>query len=159
RASDWLLSQADANGLLSGRDRTHTMYTHAIATLALSEAVLLTNDRRLYEPLERAAKVYARAQNPKTGGWRYAPEPPRIGDTSSTGWQVLALVSLRSAGIEVPEEVFERARHWFDVEAGGGRQGGIYGYQGRDEPRVAMAAEGLYARLLLGAERGFPPIE
>jgi len=53
----------------------------------------------------------------------------------------------------VPESSFERARHWLDVEVAGGRFGGIYGYTRPDEPRLAMVAEGMFARQLLGAKR------
>jgi hypothetical protein len=153
RALDWLVKGQAANGSFAREDERYTMYSHGIATLAVSEAYTLTRDPALLEPLRRAANLIAACQNATTGGWRYLAEPPIRGDTSITGWQVLALVSARGAGIQVPEAVFERARHWFDVEVAGGDHGGIYGYTRPDEPRVAMVAEGMFARQLLGARR------
>lgn len=153
KALDWLARVQTADGLIAGDDGRYTMYSHGIATLALSEAYLLTRDPALPPVLERAARAIVSSQNPSTGGWRYRPEPPPRGDTSVSGWQVMALASLRRSGVSVPEVVFERARHWFDFEAAGGDHRGIYGYTGPDEPRAAMVAEGMYARLLLGARR------
>lgn len=155
----WLLAGQRADGCLARDDDRTTMYGHAIATFALGEAYVLTQDERLREPLRKAAELVAACQNPTTGGWRYAAEPPLRGDTSVSGWQVLALKSVEGGGIEVPSAVFDRARHWLDVEVGGGTHGGIYGYTTPDEPRVAMVAEGLYARLLLGGRKGDRNVE
>jgi hypothetical protein len=119
----------------------------------VSEAYILSRDAKYLESLRRATRLIVAAQNPTTGGWRYKPEPPIRGDTSVTGWQVMALRSAAGAGIEVPERSFERARHWLDHEVASGRHGGIYGYSTPEEPRAAMVAEGLYARLLLGGKR------
>jgi len=152
-ALGWLVAGQDARGCLSREDQRYTMYSHGIATLALSEAYTLTRDERYLEPLRRAVRLIIASQNPTTGGWRYQPAPPLRGDTSITGWQVLALTSARGAGLAVPESSFERARHWLDVEVAGGRFGGIYGYTRPDEPRLAMVAEGMFARQLLGAKR------
>ncbi|HVR75275.1 MAG TPA: hypothetical protein VMT52_13140, partial [Planctomycetota bacterium] len=152
-AIEWLLRGQTPDGSLARDDQRYTMYTHGIATLALSEAAILCGDERMKEPLRRAARLIIDAQNPTTGGWRYKARPPIRGDTSITGWQVLALVSVRAAGIEVPEKAMDGARHWLDVEVAGGQHGGIYGYSRPDEPRVAMVAEGMFARLLLGAHR------
>ena len=164
RAITWLVRHQASNGLLSGQDGRYTMYTHGIATLALSEAYLMTRNSRYIAPLRRAVDVILRAQHPETGGWRYLPTPPIRGDTSITGWQVMALKSAAAGGIEVPERVFDLARHWFDEEVGGTGQGsqgtgGIYGYSSKTEPRVAMVAEGLFARQVLGAGRGHVAIE
>jgi hypothetical protein len=154
RAIEWLLAHQREDGLFGSYDRRFTMYGHGMATLAIGEAYLLTKDERLREPLAKAAKITVGAQNPTTGGWRYKPEPPLRGDTSITGWQVLALTSARDGGVEIPEATFERARHWLDVEVSSGVYAGIYGYTKPSEPRVAMVAEGMYARQLLGSRVG-----
>jgi hypothetical protein len=153
KAVEWILSIQKGDGNLAGADERYTMYSHSMAALALSETYSLTRNEALREPLQRALSLIISSQNKTTGGWRYRPQPPLRGDTSITGWQVLVLTSARWAGLEVEEGVFDRARHWLDVEVGGGQHGGIYGYSTREEPRVAMVAEGLYARLLLGATR------
>ena len=154
RALEWLLAHQREDGLFASYDRRFTMYGHGMCTLAIGEAYLLTKDEQLSEPLERAARVIVRAQNKTTGGWRYKPEPPLRGDTSITGWQVLALTSARDAGVEIPDGTFDGARHWLDVEVSSGMYGGIYGYTKPSEPRVAMVAEGMYARQLLGSRVG-----
>jgi hypothetical protein len=152
-AVDWLVRGQEPGGSLAQGDERYTMYGHGIATLALSEAYILTRDETLRAPLQRAANLILASQNTTTGGWRYLPQPPIRGDTSITGWQVLALTSLSSAGFTVPEKALDLARHWFDVEVAGGHHGGIFGYSSPEEPRVAMVAEGMYARFLLGARR------
>lgn len=152
-AIDWLLGTQTAEGLIAGSDARYTMYSHGIATLALSEAYVLTGDPRLRPALEKAAKIIVSSQNRSTGGWRYQPEPPPRGDTSVTGWQVMAIASLRRSGVSIPESTFELARHWLDYEAAGGDWRGIYGYMTPDEHRAAMVAEGMYARMLLGSKR------
>jgi len=158
-ALDWLVQGQDAMGSLARQDQRYTMYSHGIATLALSEAYTLTRNEKYLEPLRRAVRLIIASQNPTTGGWRYQPAPPLRGDTSITGWQVLALTSARGAGLTVPESSFDRARHWLDVEVAGGTHGGIYGYTRPDEPRLAMVAEGMFARQLLGAKRTDRKIE
>jgi hypothetical protein len=152
-AISWLLRSQQADGSLAGEDSRYVMYSHGIATLALSEAYALTKDPKLREPVERAVRLILGAQHPRTGGWRYQPKAPLRGDTSITGWQVLALTSARQAGIAVPKRAFDLATHWLDREVASGAHGGIYGYTRPDEPRVAMVAEGMFARLLLGGRR------
>jgi hypothetical protein len=154
RGLDWLLSQQAPDGNLAGEDRQYTMYSHGIATLALSEAYLMTREPRYLDPVRRACALIVRAQNPQTGGWRYLPVPPERGDTSITGWQVMALKSAQGGGIEIPDEVFARTCHWFDKEVGGGDDGGLYGYISDYPPQIAMVAEGLFSRQVLGARRG-----
>ena len=65
----------------------------------------------------------------------------------------MALTSVRNGGIHVPEYVFDLARHWLDEEVSSGRHRGIYGYTRPEEARVAMVAEGMFARQLLGSRR------
>jgi hypothetical protein len=59
----------------------------------------------------------------------------------------MALHSARMAGLEVPEEAFERARGFLS-KMGGGRHGGLYGYQGRTDVSRAMVATGMFCRQL-----------
>src|SRR5262249_19253664 len=95
RAIDWLLPRQSATGDLRAGE---TMYRHAIGAIALSEALGMTGDARLREPVERAIGFIASARNKRAGGWRY--EPDMAGDTSVLGWQVMAMISAGRAGIE-----------------------------------------------------------
>jgi len=94
------------------------MYEHAIATLALIEALVEMNDLSLTPLIEDALKLIIRAQNTEHkpellggpinvdsedyGGWRYVPDSSDS-DISVTGWQILALKGALSAGFSVPE--------------------------------------------------------
>ncbi len=142
RALDYLLKMQKEDGDLSGRG---LMYCHSIASIALCEAYGITRDQRLREPAARSIAYTLAAQSKSKGGWRY--NPGDDSDTSITGWQYMALHSARLAGLEVPEENFELARKWLD-HAGGGKHGGLYGYQGPGTKWPAMIATGMFCRQL-----------
>jgi hypothetical protein len=146
KALTWLVGQMKRNGDLS-HGAGNGMYDQGVATLALAEAYGVTKDPALREPVERAVAFIVRAQNKKHGGWRYKPGS-RQGDTSVVGWQVMALASARMAGLHVPEKSFALASRWLD-RVGGGKHGGLYGYQSKS-PKPAMVAEGMFCRQLLG---------
>ena len=100
-------------GLIEG-----SMYEHAIATLALIEALVEMNDLSLAPLIEDALQLIIRAQNTEHkpellggpinvdsedyGGWRYDPDSTDS-DISVTGWQILALKGALSAGFSIPE--------------------------------------------------------
>jgi len=89
----------------------YLMYHQGLATLALAEAFAMTRDPKLAEPLRRAVAFIARAQQ-DGGGWDYGPAATGRNDTSITGWQLMALKSAHSAGIEVPwQTLFGIMRH------------------------------------------------
>ena len=142
KALDYLLRIQKEDGDLSGRGK---MYCHSIASIALCEAYGISKDKRLREPAERSIAYTLAAQSKSKGGWRY--DPGEDSDTSITGWQYMALHSARLAGLKVPEENFERARKWLDT-AGGGKHGGLYGYQGPGVKWPAMIATGMFCRQL-----------
>ena len=141
-------SQSPATGCMAGNaGRYVAMYCHGIATLALSEAYIMTHDESLRRPLERAVHYTVVTQHPTTGGWRY--QPGDQGDTSQFGWQLMALVSARSAGIEVPVHVWQGADRWLQRVALGSH-GGLACYT--PDRRVAshsMTAEALTCRFFL----------
>ena len=141
-ALDYLLKIQEDNGDLSGDG---LMYCHAIASIALCEAYGISKDERLRDPAQRSIAYTLAAQSKSKGGWRY--NPGEDSDTSITGWQYMALHSARLAGLKVPEENFERARRWLD-QAGGGKHGGLYGYQGPGTKWPAMIATGMFCRQL-----------
>ena len=142
RALDYLLKMQKEDGDLSGQG---LMYCHSIASIALCEAYGITRDQRLREPAERSIAYTLAAQSKSKGGWRY--NPGEDSDTSITGWQYMALHSARLAGLKVPEKHFELARKWLDL-AGGGKHGGLYGYQGPGTKWPAMIATGMFCRQL-----------
>ncbi|MCH8801766.1 MAG: tetratricopeptide repeat protein, partial [Chloroflexi bacterium] len=116
----------------------------------MAEAYAMTADPRLAEPVRRATAFIESARNDDEGGWRY--EPGQAGDSSVLGWQVMAIVSARRAGIDVSDESFEAARHWLDLASTPGAPG-LYAYQPGMEPTMAMTAESMFVQRLLGTPR------
>jgi len=123
------------------------MYTHGIAAIALCEAYAMTGDEQLRPSAAKAIQFICSAQHPR-GGWRYNPGQP--GDTTVTGWQVMALKSGRMAQLDVPSHVVDRAKLYLDSVSTA--QGAFYGYQTpkKDPGPTAVA---LLLRMYLGWSR------
>jgi hypothetical protein len=150
RALDWLLARQALDGSLLADE---SMYSHGIATIALAEALGMTGDPRFAGPVKRGVDFIFRVHNVETGGWRY--QAFDAGDTSVTGWQVMALAAARRAGVEVRPEAFEVGRRWMkQVEVP--RRSGEYSYLPGEAPRLAMTAEGMFVYQLLGVGRHEP---
>ncbi|MCS7239411.1 MAG: terpene cyclase/mutase family protein [Thermoguttaceae bacterium] len=149
RGWKWLLDQQDADGnFFQEGPFNHRFYTNGLCGIALCELFGMTRDERYREPAERLIDYLLRSQSPE-GGWRYSPQADS--DLSVTGWIVMALQSARMAGLHVPPDVFRKVERFLDSvsHAGGSR----YSYQRRDEPTLAMTAEGLLCRQYLGWRR------
>lgn len=123
------------------------LYGHAIATIALCEAYALTQDLSLKDLAQRAIHFIVDAQDMKGGGWRYVPRSP--GDTTVTGWQVMALKCAEMARLDVPSPSFVMAQHFLDtVQTDDGAQ---YDYMPTQRTRThATTAIGLLTRMYLG---------
>ena len=105
KAMDWLLAQQNAEGLFGERN-----YEHAIATMALAEALGMSSDTRLKEPAQKAVNVILerQAKDPNAKdkaygglGWDYVAGNAARNDTSVTGWNLMALKSALGAGLQV----------------------------------------------------------
>lgn len=150
RAIDWLRARQRGNGDLRAGE---TMYSHGIATIALSEAYGMTRDEALRPVVERAVRFIVDARHDDSGGWRY--EPGQFGDTSVFGWQVMALISAQRAGIEIPLDANAHARRWLDRVAHE-RFPGRYAYQPGQPFSPAMTAEAMFCQQLLGRRSDEP---
>jgi hypothetical protein len=154
----FLLSQmkrSEVGGDLRGQIVSNEgMYAQAIATLALCEAYGLTRDEKLMEPAQQAVNFIVWAQDPKKGGWRYSPHD--AGDTTVTGWQLMALKSAKSSGLKVPARTLTGASRFLDSmqTAGGSRYG--YDRAGGNPP---MTAIGLLCRMYLGWKQNEVPLK
>ena len=154
KALDFLVRSQGENGDLRGPPHLRgagssrgDMYDHAIATLALAEAAVMTGgDKRYAAAALRGAAFIVDAQEPQSGGWRYV--PGEFGDTSVFGWQVMALHACEKLGFETPRGR-ARAPNWVRLATQGPRKM-IATYQPRRAASPAMTAEMLYARTLLG---------
>ncbi|MFM8436204.1 MAG: squalene--hopene cyclase [Planctomycetia bacterium] len=148
RGLRFLLERQKADGSLAGdAEFFAALYCHGMATLAVGEACALTADAALRPALDRAVRHTLAMQHPATGGWRYAAGDR--GDTSQLGWQVMVLATARQAGLVGLEPAEARARVFLQ-SVSSGRAGGLASYRPGERPSVAMTAEALVCRLLLG---------
>ena len=148
-----LVDHQASNGLLAqDAGRYERMYCHAMATFALSEALGMTGDERLKQPVQRAI-AYSIAAQHSDGSWRYAPGEP--GDTSQLGWQLMALKSADLAGLPLPENARQGMIRYLNQVARG-RAGGLACYRQGREPTATMTAEALVCRQFLGLEFDSP---
>ena len=139
---DWLIKDQTKEGTFNSC-MGGSMYAHGIATIALCEAYAMTKDPKLKTPAQNAIDYIVDAQH-AGGGWRYGPGQP--GDTSVSGWQVIALRSAQQGGLKVPESVFTKLSRYLDsVQTD--KQGSGYRYMPGDRITDAMIAEGLLCRI------------
>lgn len=123
-----------------------SMYAHAIATIALSEAYAMTGDEELAEHVGSVKDYIVTAQHSK-GGWRYTPGEP--GDMTVTGWQLMALKSCELAEFRVPDDVWLKARLFMNSVS---ESGSYFGYKNGDRQPTTTAV-GLLMNMYMGAGR------
>ena len=132
--------QALEGGLIG---RANPMYEHGIATLALVETLVDTNELSLEPIIEDAIQMILRAQNTENkpkflkgpitpdskhyGGWRYNPDSVDS-DLSVSGWPILALKATLNAGFTVPEWSLQKAGEF--LGACHDERDGSFGYMG-----------------------------
>ncbi|MFO0966665.1 MAG: prenyltransferase/squalene oxidase repeat-containing protein [Gemmataceae bacterium] len=121
------------------------MYAHAIATLAVCEAYGMSVDPKLRGPGQRGLVHIVYAQH-ADGGWRYRPKQP--GDTSVSGWQIVALDIGRIARLDVPNITINKSIHFLDTVCDPANEG--YGYTGPGSTPT-LTAVGLLCRQHLQA--------
>ncbi|MBA2482735.1 MAG: terpene cyclase/mutase family protein [Planctomycetes bacterium] len=94
-------------------------YEHAIATMAVCDALAMSGDRSLREPAQRGVAMILARQNADAKdsgyrlGWDYAAANPTRNDSSVTGWNVMALKSAVAAGLDVGGGL-QGAKHWLE---------------------------------------------
>jgi len=130
--------------------RERTMYDQGLVGIVLCEAYAMTGDAGLRGLAQGAIDFIVHAQDPEGGGWRYEPGFP--GDTTVTGWQLMALKSGQIAKLSVPSPTLAMTERFLDhVEFDSGAQ---YGYM---EPKLrgqATTSIGLLCRMYTGWQRG-----
>jgi hypothetical protein len=133
------------------------MYSHAIATIALCEAYAMTQDKALQPFAQKAIDFIVAAQEKRGGGWRYEPQQP--GDTTVTGWQLIALKSGQMGYLRVPYETIERAGRFLDsVQLDGGAR---YAYLPRmkEGRELTTTSVGLLCRMYTGWPKDRPALQ
>ena len=98
----------------------YVMTQHGIATLAIVEAYAMTGKSELRQSARRALEFIVNNQL-DSGAWFYLPksfykpdESKMLGETTVSGWQVMALVQAKKAGLRVPAAPFQRVADWLD---------------------------------------------
>ena len=104
---NYLMKNAQRNGNeISYFEKGGTMYSHALCSSVFCEAYAMTGDRKL-APFARGTISYMETtQDPAGGGWRYAPK--QRGDTSVTGWHVMAFKTAELSNLKVDARTWER---------------------------------------------------
>ncbi len=98
----------------------YVMTQHGIATLAIVEAYAMTGKSALRQSAQRAVEFIVDNQL-DSGAWFYLPksyyqpeESKTLGETTVSGWQVMALVQAKKAGLRVPAAPFQRIADWLE---------------------------------------------
>lgn len=138
----YLMSKQGKDGNFGGG----TLYAHGIAAIAMCEAYGMTLDPALKGSAQAALNFIITAQHEQSGGWRY--QPKQSGDTSVTGWQVMALKSGQMYGLNVPATTFKAAEKWLDSAMD--KETGAYGYTSPKPTTPTMTAVGLLCREYMG---------
>jgi len=134
------------------------MYSHAIATLLLTEVSGMVDPERqkkIDAVLPKALKIILTAQAIEkeerlSGGWRYL-RNDTSSDLSISGWNLMALRSARLNGAPVPAEAIEKAIGFVERCHDSGTGGFAYQPQpGEGSVSPAMSAVGLLCRELCG---------
>lgn len=136
----WLLKTQKSDGDLRG---AYHMREHAIATIALCDAYGQSGDRQVGAAAQPAINFIQKAQCEADGGWNPVPKQP--GETSTTGWQIVALACATKAGLTVDPQVVVNAKKWFLKVAA---PDGYYGETQPDKDPAATAIGNLCARIL-----------
>jgi hypothetical protein len=140
KALSWLIAVQDKRtGAFSG-----DMYAHGLAAIAMSEAFALSQDYNLKKPAQFAINHIVTAQH-AAGGWRY--KPGQAGDTSVSGWQIMALKSGLLAGLDVPGATIRKAQSYLDSVTQSATEGS--GYLDPNTPTPTMTAVSLLCRQYL----------
>lgn len=146
----WLVNAQLSDGSLIRGGSDAGMYAHGLATIAICEDFALTRDSRIGAAAQKAIDFIEKAQNESGGGWRYEPGMP--GDTSVTGWQVMALKSAQMAGLKVSPDTLKTAKKYL-LSVATGSAGEEFSYLKGDDPSPTMTAVGLLCSQYLGAKR------
>lgn len=151
RAIEWLIAQQDHDGDLSTQGDPHA---HALAATALAEALALTSDPDLREPVARAIAFIESRHAADSEPWAIVGGD----DTPTLSWEVMALVSAQRAGLEIPRHLLDSARDRLDALIVDPERG-LYALEPAGPPNRSATAEAMFTRRLLGVSRDDPRIE
>jgi len=131
------------------------LYSQGLVGIAMSECYAMSQDERLAAPTQAVLNYIMEAQDPTGGGWRYNPKQP--GDTSATGWQIMALKSGNMAYLQVNPLTVKKAVEFLDSMQGD-EYGSTYGYAAPGN-KHSTSAVGLLCRMYLGWKKDHPGVQ
>ncbi|TWU40502.1 prenyltransferase/squalene oxidase repeat-containing protein [Novipirellula artificiosorum] len=142
--------------VLDLRESGGNMYSHGLAAITLSEAYAMTGDTALAGPAQAALNYIVYAQG-RDGGWRYQPKAPNGGDTSVTGWQVMALKSGHMGHLVIPPTAVQGSILFLNKVQS--EDGAKYGYDTKPtKSHEGCTAMGLLCRMYTGWDKDHPGI-
>lgn len=168
KAIDFVLEEKRQNkeGYFGEADGSR-MYGHGIITLMLSEMVGMgrtpEQDARIHDACQKGIDLILKAQRrsksgSNRGGWRYTPDASDA-DLSVSVWQLMALRSAKTDGLDVPAGAIEQAIIYLkrsctsplDGEGKPVRQDSGFAYTpGSGDIQYAMTAAGALAMQVCG---------
>ena len=150
----WLRRQQElVSGRIGEESTSMFLHDHALATLALCEAVHVSYNPLSATSAEQALDFLAEPRNPD-GSWSASGVPSDQGDLVATTWALFAFKVAVANGAKVDQGLFTAALAWIDGISTGVTQRGIGGTLESKPKRVdsaeATAATALLCRDLLG---------
>jgi hypothetical protein len=162
-----IMAQNAETGFLGSGQGHDSMYQHGFGMLALSEAYGTVDDRTLWteasaggrkgRPIGQALELAVRcavtsAQGNPHGAWRYSPDA-KDADTSVSGAVLMGLLGARNAGIEVPDEIIDKAIKYYASMTGPNGQLGYSGGPGGGSDAVTSIGVLVFS---IARQRGLP---
>jgi hypothetical protein len=141
-----------------GDVREGTLYSQGLAGIVLAEAYAMSGDHELRGFAQSVLDFIVYSQDKNGGGWRYEPGAP--GDTTVSGWQLMALKCGQMAGLRVSKPALYMVTRFLDhVQAD---DGACYGYMTphsrTPESKATTTAIGLLCRMYTGWRRNHPTL-
>ncbi|MHC4847911.1 MAG: prenyltransferase/squalene oxidase repeat-containing protein, partial [Planctomycetota bacterium] len=111
RGYEFILANQDYDGSHYEKSWTFS-YESAVLCQALCDGYMLTGDDWLGHGAQRMIDYLVKVQYPGRT-WRYAVRSSET-DTSVMSWILLAAISARTAGLDIPEQIFVASEKWMD---------------------------------------------
>jgi len=145
----WLLAQQSADGSFATSGASSgPFHAHGQCTIALCEIYGMTRAAQFKKPAAGAVDYCLKSQG-KEGGWSC--RAGVNGDVAATSWVVAALKTAEAAGLEVPNNCFERVDWFLDkLAVDDGRR---YANRENGPANRSATAMALVGRQYLGRER------
>ncbi|GEM_PF-6488790 len=157
-ALDWLAKRQEGDGALLPSGTPRRVFQHAIGALALVQAVRQGGDA--WKDAAQKAVAWL-DQSIGKEGWGYE-AGDAAGDTTVTGWAVIAIAAARAAGLTGGDATLDRAVAWTDARTDDREFRVSYRpkmwypkYVGRNE-FPTMAGHALVVRILVAGDQTSP---